>query len=140
MKKKVTDMSTTQRNYAMKKAETLYWRKENTFGCVTKKSTLNEVMVEMVLNKKVKLRPKASILRKAKAVDAQGYSAMGLQDLYDFSKLMAAKKKERKANSDKENKRIEALKTELHRVQDEIMLGDAEGAIELLKAFAAFKV
>ena len=123
-------MNATEKNYAVRRVEDIarqYSAEISRKGVV--KSLLNKKLIALILSGEAKIDKKR--LRKR---EDNPYAMASVWDVFDFSpfykKAEWTEKKVKKAKNKLEKK--------LQEVKDEIMLGDSEAAMKLLKEFADY--
>jgi hypothetical protein len=118
----------TQKNYTKKRIEALVNVKikevHNKMYTPGKNLTYNE-RVNLIYSGKVKLRPRNE-------VGKRDYGAGYITDLYDFSDH------EYNATIDKEayDKACNLIRSDAHGIIDEVMIGDCDEALKMIKEFS----
>jgi len=87
-----------------------------------------------VINKKAKVRPDAAA--RLEALKSQRFVNDLVYEVFCTPEMLAAEKQEAK-NKEARAKETEALNVRTQEILDQLMLGDASAALEMLKQFAA---
>lgn len=124
-------MNQQQKNYIKKRITEIREHKLSTLRndlTIKAVSLSNRERIDLIRLGKVKMRPSTELNR------CNEYSLNSLTTVFDFSKY------ETKAsfNQAKFNERAAKLRAEANRIVDQIMLGDAEEALRLVKEFEDF--
>lgn len=119
-------MNQTQRNYLSNRINNIMWEKREEVRqlCIIDKALTEEEKLDLIYSGAVSLVPR----------DQLPEYRSGVEDFFDFSNYVLESTYDKKKMEELQEK----LEAEGRRVQDAVMLHDAEGVLEIVAAFENF--
>ncbi len=131
-------MNKDERNYAIQRVQEIRVAKQAKIEAKYPRAysgVSKHELLAAVINKKAKVRPDA--VARLEATKSQRFSGNdSVYEVFCTPEMLAAEKQEAK-NKEARAKETEALNARTQEILDQLMLGDASAALEMLKQFAA---